>query len=83
MDPRTLKHSKVFSELQCSPEGLGITGMVAEESLPEKVRNMVGRHRHITSLHRIDHPVDPSSKIYVVYFDSERNVFHETVLVFD
>uniref|UniRef100_A0A1I7YPX0 SAM domain-containing protein n=1 Tax=Steinernema glaseri TaxID=37863 RepID=A0A1I7YPX0_9BILA len=86
IDPRTLKYSKVFSGIQCSLEdlkGVGIRkmGMVSKASLIEKVKREFERNRRRRSLYCIDHPVDPSSKIYVVLFKLLKK-HYEVVFIF-
>uniref|UniRef100_A0A1I7Y6U3 FBA_2 domain-containing protein n=1 Tax=Steinernema glaseri TaxID=37863 RepID=A0A1I7Y6U3_9BILA len=74
MDPRTLTYSKLFCVISCSLsafDGVGMQLVDRKSGAPlfEKMRRKVDRHRYITSLYRIDHPTDPRSKIYVVFYD--------------
>uniref|UniRef100_A0A1I8ACH9 FBA_2 domain-containing protein n=1 Tax=Steinernema glaseri TaxID=37863 RepID=A0A1I8ACH9_9BILA len=65
---------KAISGIRCSNEdvvGVGMREVDVESRTPalEMVRTEIKRYGHIKSLHSIDHPVDPSSKIYVVFFN--------------
>uniref|UniRef100_A0A1I7Z9Q3 FBA_2 domain-containing protein n=1 Tax=Steinernema glaseri TaxID=37863 RepID=A0A1I7Z9Q3_9BILA len=86
IDPRTLKYSKVFYAESCPSEALKDIKMreinlEAKAPLLEKVKKKVGSRNYIKSFHCIDHPVDPSSKIYVLVY---RDIPHDDLaLLFD
>uniref|UniRef100_A0A1I7YQP4 FBA_2 domain-containing protein n=1 Tax=Steinernema glaseri TaxID=37863 RepID=A0A1I7YQP4_9BILA len=88
MDPRTLKFSKLLYGMHCYEEDLTGVGLKeidveAKAALMKKVRSKVKKDSHIKSLHRVDHPIDPSSKIYVVlYYDRRYTDLGEVLLVF-
>uniref|UniRef100_A0A1I7XYD5 Transposable element protein n=1 Tax=Steinernema glaseri TaxID=37863 RepID=A0A1I7XYD5_9BILA len=77
MDPRFLASDKIFTGIKASPNAfvnVGITWIplksVDAEVLRRIERKLVQRWS-IQSLHCIDHPLEPSSRIYVVFQSEE------------
>uniref|UniRef100_A0A1I7YCW8 HEPN_DZIP3 domain-containing protein n=1 Tax=Steinernema glaseri TaxID=37863 RepID=A0A1I7YCW8_9BILA len=86
MDPGTLTHNRILRGILNSKEELPVVGMIktemeAEAALLEKLRSQLRDHRQIDSLHCMEHPFDPSSKTYVVFFN-DRMYTDEVVVVF-
>uniref|UniRef100_A0A1I7ZZE8 AAA domain-containing protein n=1 Tax=Steinernema glaseri TaxID=37863 RepID=A0A1I7ZZE8_9BILA len=73
MDPQHLAHNKIFERIKASPKDLANVGLVAitEESILKNIQKITTRGS-IDSLHRINHPVDPRSMIYVAFLDNVR-----------
>uniref|UniRef100_A0A1I7YSU8 MOSC domain-containing protein n=1 Tax=Steinernema glaseri TaxID=37863 RepID=A0A1I7YSU8_9BILA len=69
MDPRTLPPKKVFLASDCSVRDMAKLGKtkIAVESADKKILRVIGGAKEITRLHRIDHPVQPGSRIYVAF----------------
>uniref|UniRef100_A0A1I7YT51 Cytidine deaminase n=1 Tax=Steinernema glaseri TaxID=37863 RepID=A0A1I7YT51_9BILA len=69
-----LAPGKIFKGINASPESFSQVGMTAipvdsaEAEVLRTIENKVTYCEDITSIHRIDHPVDPRSTIYVVFY---------------
>uniref|UniRef100_A0A1I7Z8T1 FBA_2 domain-containing protein n=1 Tax=Steinernema glaseri TaxID=37863 RepID=A0A1I7Z8T1_9BILA len=81
MDPRPLKYSKLLHGIYGSLEDLKDIKMREINLKETKTPLTVRQQNHIESLHCIDHPVDPSSKIYVLVYRDWRN--HGVDLLFE
>uniref|UniRef100_A0A1I7Y440 BACK domain-containing protein n=1 Tax=Steinernema glaseri TaxID=37863 RepID=A0A1I7Y440_9BILA len=75
MDPRSLTPNKIFHGVRASQSSLKDVGMMqipmllVDIELLQKIERKVVSRLLIKSLHRIDHPTDLSSKIYVIFRD--------------
>uniref|UniRef100_A0A1I7YEC7 F-box domain-containing protein n=1 Tax=Steinernema glaseri TaxID=37863 RepID=A0A1I7YEC7_9BILA len=86
MDPRTVAAYKVFSGIQASSKDLVNVNMKAvnvdsvEEGILQVMKTKV--YWHITTLYQIDHPVDESCRVYVVFLQDESPLVQGNCVLF-